>query len=196
MRAEPFANAKFIISETDPAKLPQYAAEIAIVGRSNVGKSTLINALFKKDLARTSSTPGRTRTINVYAASPVAAVVDLPGYGFATGPAAERAGWGPMIEGYLTQRPGLRMVFVLIDARVGPTQLDRQMVVWLQSARLPWIAVATKADQVKSSQTTPRRREAARALGLLEPDLRWVSADENRGVKELRAEASALLGGA
>jgi GTP-binding protein len=196
MRAEPFANTKFVVSETDPARLPHFNAEIAIVGRSNVGKSTLINALFRKDLARTSSTPGRTRTINVYSASPVAAVVDLPGYGFATGPAAERAGWGGMIEGYLTQRPGLRMVFVLIDARVGPTELDRQMVVWLQASRLPWRAVATKADQVKRSQAPVRRRDAARLLGLLPDELGWVSADEGLGVRELRAEAAALLGGA
>ncbi|MFI5360899.1 MAG: ribosome biogenesis GTP-binding protein YihA/YsxC [Elusimicrobiota bacterium] len=196
MRAEPFASAKFVISETDPARLPQYAAEIAFVGRSNVGKSSLINALFRKDLARTSSTPGRTRTINVFSASPTAALIDLPGYGFAKGPAAERAGWGGMIEGYLTQRPGLRMVFVLIDAKVGATELDKQMVVWLQGARLPWRAVATKADQVRSSQAPIGRRDAARALGLLPEQLAWVSVPERLGIKELRIEASALLGGA
>ena len=196
MRAEPFANAKFVISETDPARLPQYASEIAFVGRSNVGKSSLINALFRKDLARTSSTPGRTRTINIFSASPEAALVDLPGYGFAKGPAAERAGWGGMIEGYLTQRPGLRMVFVLIDAKVGATELDRQMVVWLQGARLPWRAVATKADQVKSSKAPIQRRDAARALGILPDELAWVSVNERFGIKELRVEASALLGGA
>jgi GTP-binding protein len=196
MRAEPFANAKFVISETDPAKLPQYASEIAFVGRSNVGKSSLINALFRKDLARTSSTPGRTRTINVFSASATAALIDLPGYGFAKGPAAERAGWGGMIEGYLTQRPGLRMVFVLIDAKVGATELDKQMVVWLQGARLPWRAVATKADQVKSSQAPVNRRDSARALGILPNELAWVSVNERLGIKELRVEASALLGGA
>ncbi|MFI5348536.1 MAG: ribosome biogenesis GTP-binding protein YihA/YsxC [Elusimicrobiota bacterium] len=196
MRAEPFANVKFVISETDPARLPYYASEIAFVGRSNVGKSSLINALFRKDLARTSSTPGRTRTINVFSASPTAALIDLPGYGFATGPAAERAGWGGMIEGYLTQRPGLRMIFVLIDAKVGPTELDKRMVVWLQAARLPWRAVATKADQVKSSKAAAQRRDSARVLGLLPEQLAWVSVPERLGIKELRIEASALLGGA
>ena len=123
-------------------------------------------------------------------------LVDLPGYGFATGPAAERAGWGGMIEGYLTQRPSLRMIFVLIDAKVGATELDKRMVVWLQAARLPWRAVATKADQVKSSKAPAQRRDAARALGLLPEQLAWVSASERLGIKELRIEAAALLGGA
>ncbi len=196
MRAEPFANAKFVVSETDAARLPHYPAEIAFVGRSNVGKSSLINALFRKDLARTSSTPGRTRTINVFSASPTAALVDLPGYGYASGPAAERAGWGAMIEGYLVRRPGLRRVFVLIDAKVGPTELDRQMVVWLQAARLPWRAVATKADQVKASRTPTRRADAARRIGLTADAVAWVSVEDGRGVRELRVEAAALLGGA
>lgn len=196
MRQEPFADAKFVISQTDPALLPHYAAEIAFVGRSNVGKSSLINALFRKDLARTSATPGRTRTINVFSSGPAAALVDLPGYGYASGPAEERAGWGEMIEGYLTQRPGLKMVFVLIDARIGPTPLDKQMVVWLQAAKLPWRAVATKIDQVKASKTPARRREAAQGLGLLPNQLAWVSAEEGIGIKELRIEASGHLHGA
>jgi GTP-binding protein len=88
------------------------------------------------------------------------------------------------------------MVFVLVDAKVGPTELDRQMVVWLQAARLPWRAVATKADQVKSSKASAARRDAARALGLLPEQLAWVSADEGSGIKDLRIAASALLGGA
>ena len=193
MRAEPFANAQFVISETDPSRLPHFESEIAFVGRSNVGKSSLINALFKRDLARTSSTPGRTRTINIFSASPNAALVDLPGYGFAKGPAAERETWGPMIEGYLRQRPNLRRIFVLIDAKVGPTELDRHMVVWLQSANLPWRAVATKTDQVKASLTVSRRADAARRLGLLAQELAWVSVDAHIGIRELRTEAAALL---
>ncbi|MDE2491470.1 MAG: ribosome biogenesis GTP-binding protein YsxC [Elusimicrobia bacterium] len=194
MRAAPFSRAAFVVSESDPARLPFYAAEIAFVGRSNVGKSSLINALLRKDLARTSSTPGRTRTINLFSVSPQAAVVDLPGYGFARGSPEERAGWGAMIEGYLTRRPSLRRVYVLIDAKVGPTDLDRRMVVWLQAARLPWRAVATKADQVKPAQAAARRRDSAIPLGLTPPELGWISVVERRGVDELRAEAAQLLG--
>jgi GTP-binding protein len=100
-----------------------------------------------------------------------------------------------MIEGYLTQRPGLRQVYVLIDAKVGPTELDRQMVVWLQAARLPWRAVATKADQVKPSSVIASRRQWAQRLGLVSEELSWVSALQSLGVKELRIEAAALLSG-
>jgi GTP-binding protein len=194
VRAAPFSRAAFVVSESDPARLPFYAAELAFVGRSNVGKSSLINALLRKDLARTSSTPGRTRTINVFSVSPQAAVVDLPGYGYARGGAAELAGWGPMIENYLTRRPALRRVYVLIDAKVGPTDLDRRMVVWLQAARLPWRAVATKCDRVKPSQVFARRRDSAIVLGLAADDLGWVSSVERLGIDALRAEAAGLLG--
>lgn len=194
MKNQPFANTKFIISEVAVTRLPPSSSEIAFVGRSNVGKSTLINAIIGKDLARTSSTPGRTRTINVYGVADQIFLVDLPGYGFAQGPAAERASWGEMIEGYLASRPGLKMVYVVVDAKVGPTQLDRQMVVWLQAARLPWQAVATKADQVKTSQSIAHRRDNAKILGLLPDEMRWISAQEGLGIKELRLETSKHLG--
>ncbi len=194
MRQAPFSAAAFVVSESDPARLPFYAAEIAFVGRSNVGKSSLINALLKKDLAKTSGTPGRTRTINLFSVSPAAALVDLPGYGFAKGPAERRAAWSGMIESYLRRRPGLRRVFVLIDAKVGPTALDRSMAEWLGAARLPWSAVATKADQVKPSQSAARRRDAAHALRLRPDEIAWVSAAERLGIDALRAEAAKLLG--
>jgi GTP-binding protein len=122
---------KFLLSETDPKRLGACAAEVAFVGRSNVGKSTLLNAVCRKDLAKVSSTPGRTRTINVFLAGKDKWLVDLPGYGFALGPEAERAAWGAMIEGYLSGRASLKMIFVLIDAKVGPTKLDLQMVKWV-----------------------------------------------------------------
>ena len=120
--------------------------------------------------------------------------MDLPGYGFAVGPEAERAGWGPMIEGYLRGRPSLRMIFALIDAKVGPTKLDLQMAGWLEDSGLPWRPVANKADQVKSSRSQARRNEAAHALGVRPEELAWVSAHNGLGLRGLRAEVSAALG--
>jgi GTP-binding protein len=188
-------NVRYLLSETDPQKLGPCAAEIAFVGRSNVGKSTLINALCRKKLARVSSTPGRTRALNVFLAGRDRWLVDLPGYGYAQGPREERARWGPMIENYLTGRPTLKMVFALIDAKVGPTRLDFDMRRWLDAQGLPWRAVATKADQVPPSRALSQRRDIANALGISPETLAWVSADKNSGVRELRAEATAFLGG-
>ena len=188
MRRASLVDAKYLLSETSAERLGAGAAEVAFVGRSNVGKSSLINALCRRDLARVSATPGRTRVINVYAAAPGRWLVDLPGYGYAQGGQAERAGWGAMIEGYLTRRPALRRVVALVDAKVGPTKLDLDMLTWLQSQGLPWRAVAAKADQVKSSAASARRREAAQRLGILPENLAWVSAAQDLGVKELRAE--------
>lgn len=194
MAASPsLSHAKYLLSETSAAKLGASAAEVAFVGRSNVGKSTLLNGLCNKPLAHTSSTPGRTRVINVYDAGQSRWLVDLPGYGYAQGGQAERAGWGDMIEGYLTRRPNLRMVLALVDAKVGPTKLDFDMLRWLQSQRLPWSVVATKADQVKPSTAVHRRRDVASAMGVAPEAMFWVSAEKNDGLRELRAAVTALL---
>ncbi len=185
---------KFVMSETDPAKLGASEAEVAFVGRSNSGKSTMINALCRMDLARTSRTPGRTRTINVYEAAPRKRIVDLPGYGFATGPEESRAGWGAMIEGYLKGSKTLLAIFVLVDAKLGPTKLDMEMLRWLQSQSLPWRVIATKTDQVKSSRAFVRRREVAQMVGMTPEALAWVSSQEGNGISELRNEVARLLG--
>lgn len=185
--------AKYLLSETSAAKLGASAAEVAFVGRSNVGKSTLLNGLCNQKLAHVSSMPGRTRVINVYDAGESRWLVDLPGYGYAQGGQAERAGWGDMIEGYLTRRPNLRMVLSLVDAKVGPTKLDFEMLKWLQSMRLPWTVVATKADQVKPSVARQRRTELAHAVGVEPEAMFWVSAENDAGMRDLRAAVTALL---
>jgi GTP-binding protein len=188
-------NVRFLFSEVAPEKLGPCVAEVAFVGRSNVGKSTLINALCGRTLACVSSMPGRTRTINVFLAGHDRWLVDLPGYGYVAERPVEREGWGEMIESYLTGRETLRMVFALVDAKVGPTRLDFQMFEWLAANGLPWRVVATKTDQVKISRTVIQRREVAQAVGMRSEDLAWVSATKGGGVHALRAEAEARLAG-
>lgn len=192
--AQPLKDTTFVTSASNVKQLGACHAEVAFVGRSNVGKSSLLNALcFQKGLAKTSKTPGRTRLINIFLTGVDRWIVDLPGYGFALGPAKERETWQAMIEGYLTGRKSLRMVFVLVDAEVGPTKLDHQMVDWLRSVDLPYRIVATKADQVKPSRRLAQRRDVAADLGLMTNDIAWVSAEKGIGIPELRMEVAGLL---
>ena len=192
--AQPLKDARFITSASSVNQLGTAHAEVAFVGRSNVGKSSLLNALcFQKSLAKTSKTPGRTRLINIFLTGTDRWIVDLPGYGFALGPAKERATWQAMIEGYLTGRKTLRMVYVLVDAEVGPTKLDHQMVDWLRSVDLPYRIVATKCDQVKPSRQLAQRRDVAADLGLQTGDIAWVSAEKGTGIPDLRMEVAGML---
>ena len=194
MVATPLFDARFLTSASDMKQLGVCHAEVAFIGRSNVGKSSLLNALTNhKQLARVSKTPGRTRLINVFLTGKDRWIVGLPGYGFATGPAKERAGWEQMISGYLTGRKTLRMVFVLVDAEVGPTKLDLQTLDWLRSMDLPFRIVATKADQVKPSKALKQRKDVAAVLSVLPGDLAWVSAAKGTGIPELRFEVAGLL---
>lgn len=188
-------NVHYLISETDPTRLGPSAGEVCFVGRSNVGKSSLINSLCGKTVARVSNTPGRTRMINVFSAGHHRWVVDLPGYGYARVPESERRKWGPMIEGYLTSRPNLRMVYCLVDAQVGPTRLDEQLHEWILSNNLPWRVVATKADQVRSTHW-PRQRQVIADMFSLKPDeVIWTSARKGVGIPLLINEIAQCLAG-
>src|SRR5512145_2849772 len=187
--AQPLHDTRFVTSASNVQQLGTCHAEVAFVGRSNVGKSSLLNALANQtQLARVSRTPGRTRLINVFLAGPDRWIVDLPGYGYAAGPRAESEAWRAMVEGYLLGRPSLRMVFVLIDAEVGPTRLDLQMLDWLRHVRMPHRVVAAKADQVKPGRLVARRRDVAAALRLAPEAVAWVSSKKGKGLSELRSE--------
>lgn len=127
--------------------------EIAIAGRSNVGKSSLINCLVnRKKLALTSSTPGKTRLLNYYCVNEKYYLVDLPGYGFARVSQRERQSWRKLIESYLTDNPFLKGVVEIIDSRLGITELDKDMIEWLASIGCPTLMVATKADKLPRSK--------------------------------------------
>jgi GTP-binding protein len=192
--SEILRRAEYLLSETEPGRLAPARAEVAFVGRSNVGKSSFLNAICqRRGLANVSKTPGRTRAINIFAIDPLRWLVDLPGYGYAVGPAASRAGWSAMIEGYLTSRPSLRGIFLLIDSKVGPTKLDHDMRAWLQAGGLPYFIVGNKIDQVKSSQRLNQQKRIAEGLEVPVSEIRWVSATEGTGIAPLRQDIVKLL---
>jgi GTP-binding protein len=189
-------NARFVTSAADPAGFPvPTLPEIAIAGRSNVGKSSLINTLVgKPGLARTSRTPGRTRLLNWFAVDgqPPFQLVDLPGYGYASVTRETRAAWLPLIEGYLAERDVLRGVVLLVDARRGVEAEEEDFVAWLAERPVTTIVVLTKADKLPKNQRPLAAAAAKKALGLRREPL-LVSATDNLGLDELwRAIRAAL----
>lgn len=163
---------EFVISAVGPAQYPQDGLpEIALVGRSNVGKSSLINRMLgRKNLARTSSQPGKTQTLNFYRVNDALYFVDLPGYGYAKVSMSQRTQWGKFIERYLTEREPLKLVVQLIDLRHPPTKDDIAMYEWAKHYNLPVCLVATKADKV------PRGKWQKHA-GIIRKDLQMDSGD-------------------
>lgn len=168
-------DARFVISAVEEKGYPEGdLPEVAFVGRSNVGKSSMINALAaRRKLVRVSNTPGRTRLLNFFdvdlerhRARHTVRLADLPGYGFAKVSKAERKQWQEMIELYLEKRPQLRVVVSIIDAEVGPTDEDHEMLEWL-SDRSPQILVAaTKIDRINKARRKPRLQELSQLIGL------------------------------
>ena len=148
------------------SKFPENTkTEIAFAGRSNVGKSSLINGLLnRKNLARTSSTPGKTITINFYEINKEFFFVDLPGYGYAKAARTERAKWGKMIEKYLNNSKTLKSVFLLVDSRIPPTKDDQQMYEWMVAAGFKPVIIATKTDKLS-------RNQMIRSLGIIRKTL-------------------------
>lgn len=169
--------------------------EIAFAGKSNVGKSTLINAMLgRRALARTSSQPGKTRTINFYDVNGQMYVVDLPGYGYAKAPKTEIAKWGAMIEEYLQKREELRAIILLIDIRHEPGKNDVMMYEWLRHYGYDIIIAATKSDKINRSQIPKQLSVIRKTLGLQPGDvLLPFSGEKKTGVQELWAEIDRFL---
>lgn len=159
--------AQFIKSLTDLRDCPMpRLTEIAVVGRSNVGKSSLINVLFnQRHLAKTSSTPGKTRLINYFQIENQYYLVDLPGYGYAKAPRSESDKWKIMIERYLKNSPALRFVFQLVDIRHGIMKSDRLMVDWLDAFGINYAFVLTKSDKLSKNELSKQIRKIALEAG-------------------------------
>lgn len=185
----------FLAATVDAQQLPPSQAEVVFLGRSNVGKSSLLNALAnQKDLARVSNTPGRTQVLACFGfEGSKATLVDCPGYGFAKAPKALRDGWLPMIEDYLREREALRMVLLLVDGEIGPTNSDLDMLAWLRGNGLPITVVATKLDRVRPSHRHARRQEVATKCELPASEVLWVSCTDQQGIDALRGLVRELL---
>jgi GTP-binding protein len=179
--------ARFIISASNPGLFPPEKGglpEVAFLGRSNVGKSSLLNALVGQEkLAHTSSTPGRTQGINFYRVDERMYFVDLPGYGFAKVSHKQREAWKQLIDEYLLRRENLKLSLLLIDARRGFMEADLQLKEWLEHYGRPYLVVATKTDKLKSQKEQQNGMAAIRKVFGSEPLA--FSARTGRGVREI-----------
>ncbi len=168
-------NAKILVSAVKPNQYPKTGVpEFAFAGRSNVGKSSLINKLLnRKSLARVSGVPGKTITINFYDIDETIFLVDLPGYGYAKRSRSDIKDWGDMIESYLTNRPQLKTIFLLVDSRHEPTKDDIMMLEWIRTVRYgePVIVIATKTDKLNKSEIEPNLTRIYEKLELTEDDV-------------------------
>lgn len=165
-------SADIVISAVRPAQYPEGdLPEFALAGRSNVGKSSFINKMLnRKALARTSSKPGKTQTLNFFLINEIFYFVDVPGYGYAKVSKKEREAWGKMIETYITSREQLRAVVLLIDLRHPPTEDDRMMYGFLKHYNIPCIIVATKADKIPKGKWQKHVKVTKETLDLHEED--------------------------
>ena len=169
--------------------------EVAFAGKSNVGKSSLINALMnRKAYARTSSEPGKTQTINYYNINDALYYVDLPGYGFAKVSQTTKEKWGKMIERYLNTSKQLKSVFLLVDIRHEPSANDKQMYDWMAASGFHPVVIATKLDKIKRSQIDKQVKQIRVGLGMQKNELIFpFSAETKQGREEIWAYIEGIL---
>ena len=187
-------NVQFEISAVSEKQYPKRKlTEIAMVGRSNVGKSSLINkVLNRKNFARVSSKPGKTATINFYNLDNSLYLVDLPGYGYAKVSKQEKEKWGSMIQHYLDVREELKHIFLLVDARHAPSADDQMMLEWIRYFNKPFTVIATKADKLKPSQREAAFDLIAETLDIEQEELITFSAENGEGKEKVLAILEAM----
>jgi len=187
--------AKFLLSQSNFGSFPQQGMqEIAMAGKSNVGKSSLINSLTRNSkLARTSSAPGKTRLINYYMINEDFLLVDLPGYGFARAPKSEQEKWSKMIEGFLTGSQNLKHVFHLVDIRHEPTQEDVMMTEYLRHYDIPFTVIATKADKLSKAQRSRSIPVICRKLVVQPWEILTYSSEDLTGRDALLEKIDSIL---
>lgn len=175
---------------------PDHGREVAIAGRSNAGKSSVLNALVgNRRLARISKTPGRTQQINFFGLADNHRLVDLPGYGYASVPEAKRKLWGKTVSGYMKSRESLRGVVIVMDARHPMTELDLQMLEWSAATGKPVHVLLNKSDKLSTKAARLALRQAGREPALAGAGVQLFSAADGRGVRELRAVLDQWLSG-
>jgi GTP-binding protein len=190
-------SAEFVTSAVKPEQYPPPGfPEIAFSGRSNVGKSSLINKLVnRKRLVKTSATPGRTQLINFFLVNGGLSLVDLPGYGYARVPRSVKKNWGPMVEAYISRRSCLNAVVLLMDLRRTPRAEEFTLMEWLRHYEIPMILVLTKADKLSKIKQKKQRQAAAQILGVATEDLLLFSAKTGLGKDRLWALIEQVTGG-
>lgn len=190
-----FHKVKFLKSAVAMKGYPKTTyPEVAVVGRSNVGKSSLLNHLFgRKGLVKTSATPGKTQLLNFFEVDEEMIFVDLPGYGFAQVPMHVRKKWGPMIQNYMECREGLKCVLFLFDIRRTPTDEDRDLIDWIQFAEKQIILVLTKTDKLSKNQCAKQTKKILEEFRLSSIPHLHYSSTHNVGRKELVREITTAL---
>lgn len=180
-------SAEFVKGATKPSEYPLgNFPEVAFAGKSNVGKSSLINTLVsRKSLAKTSARPGKTQMINFFRVNDKISFVDLPGYGYAKVSLQVQKGWKPMVESYLQTRPTIRLVVVILDARRGASAEDLSLLDWLEHHRLPFLMVLTKADKLSQIDRARQKRNLTENPLLAEREYLFFSAATGEGKEEL-----------
>lgn len=192
-----FKNQTFTCSAFNLSQLPKLRLpEVVLCGRSNVGKSSFINSFFnRKNLAKTSATPGKTKSINYYEIDSKFYTVDLPGYGYAKVSQEERKKWGKLISEFFKESKHIQLTIHLIDSRHKPTELDIQLNAMLREFNLPYIILLNKVDKLKQSEISKSVKTVKEFFPelLLKENLHLYSAIDGTGIKEIKKVLSALF---